>query len=45
MADDTTDTAGARDLWLAIEPVHAVVSFAPDIHAARADGPEGDATR
>lgn len=42
MADETADTASPRDLWLAIEPIHAVIYFAPDIHAALAEaGPKG----
>jgi len=34
-ADPTPATA--RELWLAVEPIHAVIYFAPDVHAALAE--------
>ena len=37
MAEPTATSATARDLWLAIEPIHAVIYFAPDIRAELAD--------
>jgi hypothetical protein len=37
MAPTTSAPPTARDLWLAIEPIHAVIYFAPDVHEALAE--------
>ena len=37
MAEPIATPATARDLWLAIEPIHAVIYFAPEINAELAE--------